>query len=150
LYRAAANQSLHRMAALVAPVAEEEQTGLGGSKIQAPNLVASLSALVRGAGLKPGKLTVGLKSDHAGHIEIADRHSIPIFDRQRFATWRVPSLRELLRGNRQTPADVDHYPPEYSPQFYFIEEHFLTLCAGMGDGTDQEMEESLFYAAPSP
>jgi hypothetical protein len=55
--------------------------------------------------------------------------------------------RELYRA--AATADMDHYPPEYCPQFYFIEEHFLRFAQGW------EMElirngRSLFYAAPSP
>ncbi len=36
---------------------------------------------------------------------------------------------------------MDHYPPEYAPHFFFIENQLLTVCDAMGDRTDQEMEE---------
>jgi hypothetical protein len=62
----------------------------------------------------------------------------------------VPTLRELFRGNRAPPPDMDHYPPEYTPLFYFIETHFLTLCDARGDRTDQEMEEIYFMLRRRP
>ena len=36
---------------------------------------------------------------------------------------------------------MDHYPEEYCPHFYFIENHVLTVCSAKGDRTDQELEE---------
>ena len=40
----------------------------------------------------------------------------------------------------KAPPNMDHYAEEYAPHFFFIEERVLTLCAAMGDRTDQEME----------
>jgi hypothetical protein len=105
------------------------------------DFASSLSAIVNDARLNPDNLTVALKSARPGHVEIGDRHSILVFDGNNIATWPVPSLRDLFRGDRQPPPDMDHYPTEYCPSFYFIEKHFLRLCAGIGDRTDQEMEE---------
>jgi len=65
----------------------------------------------------------------------------PLTNGEEILVWQVPTLRELLRGNRAPPADMDHYPPEYTPLFYFIETHFLTLCDGGVTGRTLEMEE---------
>jgi len=87
------------------------------------------------------KAQIGLLTDQHGHIRVEDRHAVPLTNGEEILVWQVPTLRELLRGNRAPPADMDHYPPEYTPLFYFIETHFLTLCGARGDRTDQEMEE---------
>lgn len=105
------------------------------------DLLASLGAAVKDARLDSENLTVALPSGRPGQVEVGDRHSILVYDGTNFATWLVPSLRDLLRGDRQPPADMDHYPKEYCPYFYFLEKHFLTFCAGCGDRTDQETEE---------
>jgi len=111
------------------------------SEIQPANLVPSLNAIVQENGLNPKNLTVALKAGRPGHIEVGERQSILVYDGEKGAIWHVPSLRELFRGTRPPPADMEQYPKEYCPYFYFIEQHFLTFCAGNGDRTDQEMEE---------
>jgi hypothetical protein len=55
--------------------------------------------------------------------------------------WQVPALSDLFRGSRTPPPDMDHYPEEYTPHFFFIENHVLTVCEAKGDRTDQELEE---------
>ena len=105
-------------------------------------LAPSLGATVKDSRLNPNSLTVALPSERPGQVGAGDRHSILVFDGKNFALWPVPSLRDLFRGDQQPPADMDHYPKEYCPCFYFLEKHFLTYCAGFGDRTDQEMEET--------
>ena len=60
---------------------------------------------------------------------------------RRSSTWEVPALAGLFRGNGIPPNDIEHYPPDYFPHFFFIEKHFLTLCDACKDRTDQEMED---------
>jgi hypothetical protein len=48
---------------------------------------------------------------------------------------------EMLRGNRQPPAYMDHYPKAYASHSYAIERHLPGICDIIGDRTDQEMEE---------
>jgi len=93
------------------------------------------------AGLNPGRLSVPFESDGRKHVRIPDKHAVPVTDGHKLIAWAAPSLRELFRGNRQPPPDIDHYPLEYSQHFFFIENHVLTLCDAMGDRTDQELEE---------
>ena len=76
------------------------------------DLLVSLGAAVKDARLDPEKLTVALPSGRPGQVEVGDRHSILVYDGTNFATWLVPSLRDLLRGDRQQPADMDHYPKD--------------------------------------
>jgi len=114
------------------------------------HLLPSLQQLVQSAGLDPEKLTVALSADAQGHIRIKDRHLVYVTDGNKAIEWPVPSLRELFRGSQPSPPDMDHYPPEYTPHFFFIEKHFLTLCDVKGDRSDQEMEEiySMFRRRP--
>lgn len=108
----------------------------------APILLApSLSDVVTAHGLDTARLTVAFEADGRGHIRLVERHSVALSDGRRIVPWPVASLRELFRGDRQPPADMDHYPMEYDVHFFFIEKHLLTLCDAMGDRTDQEMEE---------
>ena len=104
-------------------------------------LAPSLGELVRSAGLNPYRLTVAFETDGNRHIRIAAKQSIAVSDGHKIATWAVPSLHELFRGSRMPPADIDHYPPEYCPHFFFVENQVLTLSDAMGDRTDQELEE---------
>ena len=105
------------------------------------NLISSLREVVERSGLDPEALAVIFEADNHGHVRLADRHSLNLSDGEKTACWKVPALRELFRGERLPPADIDHYPPEYVPLFYTLEYQVLTLCEAIGDRTDQEMEE---------
>lgn len=105
------------------------------------DLVPTLRAVVEAAGLNPDKLSVALEADDHRNIRVLDRHSVPVTDGDKMASWSVPVLTGLFRGSRTPPSDMDHYPEEYTPHFFFIEDHVLTVCKAKGDRTDQEMEE---------
>lgn len=109
------------------------------------DLVASLRELVTKSRLDPAKLGVAIKSKVPRQIHLKDRHTVAVSDGKDFAEWAVPTLTGLFRGNQAAPPDIDHYPEEYIPYFFFVEKHFVLLCDAMGDRTDQEMEE--VYAA---
>jgi len=113
-------------------------------------LFPTLRSVVESAGLNPDKLTVGLEADDRRNIRVLDKHSVPVTDGTKAAPWQVPTLAELFRGSQTPPPDMDHYPEEYTPHFFFVESHVLTLCAAKGDRTDQEMEEiySMFRRRP--
>ena len=105
-----------------------------------PHLFPTLRALVEGEGLQPEKLSVALEVDNRRNVRVPDKHSIPVHDGNKMALWQVPVLSDLFRGSQPPPPDMDHYPEEYAPRFFFIENHFLTLCEATGDRTDQEIE----------
>jgi len=105
------------------------------------NLFPTLRSLVESEGLDAERLSVALEADNRGNIRVQDKHSVPIYDGKKMAHWQAPALGELFRGSRRPPPEMDHYPQEYCPQFYIIENHVLTVCAAKGDRTDQEMEE---------
>ena len=105
------------------------------------DLFPTLRSLVESEGLNPDKLTVALLADDRGNMRVQDKHSVPVYDGNKMALWQVPALVELFRGSQTPPPDMDHYPEEYCPHFFFIENHVLTVCAAKGDRTDQEMEE---------
>lgn len=105
------------------------------------SLFPSLGTLVECAGMNPKKLAVAFETDRQGHIRLVDRHTVCVADANKMVGWEVASLAELFRGNRIPPPDIDHYPPEYAPHFYFVETQLLTLCDAVGDRPDQEMEE---------
>ena len=103
--------------------------------------IPSLQALVAIHGLNPRKLTVAFVADGQGNIRVCQKHSIPVTDGAKTAHWEVPALAELFRGNAIPPNDINHYPPDYFPHFFFMEKHFLALCDAGKDRTDQEMED---------
>ena len=105
------------------------------------DLFPTLRTLVESEGLDAERLSVALEASDQGNIRVQDKHSVPVYDGKKMARWQVPALGELFRGSRTPPPDMDHYPAEYAPHFYFIENHVLTVCAAKGDRTDQEMEE---------
>ncbi len=108
-------------------------------------LVPSLAEVVQRAGLEPKKLTVAFQTDGQRHIRVIDKHTVMVSDGEKAAAWAAPSLRELFRGDRLPPPDMDRYPEAYTPHFFFIEEQLLTICDAIGDRSDQEMED--IYAA---
>jgi hypothetical protein len=105
------------------------------------DLVPSLRELVQAVDLAPERLVVAFERDTQKHIRLVDKNRISVSDGQKITSWPIPSLRELFRGERLPPTDMDHYPPQYTPHFFFIETQVLALCDAMGDRTDQELEE---------
>ena len=105
------------------------------------DLFPTLRSLVESESLDPERLSVPLEANDRGNIRVQDRHSVCVYDGKKMARWQVPGLGELFRGTRTPPSDMDHYPEEYCPHFYFIENHVLTVCSAKGDRTDQELEE---------
>jgi hypothetical protein len=105
------------------------------------DLVPTLRSLVESEGLDAERLCVALEASDRGKIRVLDKHSVPISDGNKMARWQAPALGELFRGSRSPPPDMDHYPEEYCPHFYLIENHVLTVCGANGDRTDQELEE---------
>ena len=82
-----------------------------------------------------------VEASNEGQIRVTNRQLVTLFDGGKVAQWRVASLRELFRGNRPAPADIDRYPATHVPHFLCIEKHLLTVCNAQGDPTDQQMEE---------
>lgn len=104
------------------------------------DLIPSLRELVEKERLDARSLTVAAAAGEHGRIRVTDRHSVFLFDGKNAAVWEVRSLRELFRGDKAPPPDMDRYPPEYDRCFFSIEKHVLTACDVEGDRTDQEME----------
>jgi hypothetical protein len=105
------------------------------------DLAPALRQLIEADGLNPDKLIVALETDDRRNIRIIDKHAVPVTDGTKIVRWQVPALGGLFRGSQTPPPDMDHYPEQYTPHFFFIERHVLTVCEAMGDRTDQEMEE---------
>lgn len=104
-------------------------------------LTASLAELVREHGLNSELLTAVFEDEGRRGLRISDKHEVRVSDGEKMVVWRAPAIRELFRGNRQPPPDMDHYPEAYTAHFWFIEDRVLALCDVLGDRTDQEMEE---------
>ena len=100
-----------------------------------------LRLLAEAQGLHPDNLFVALRVSDQRKLQVVDRHSVPVTDGVKLVHWQVPALSGLFRGSQTPPPDMDHYPEEYTPQFFFIEKHVLSVCEAIGDRTDQEMEE---------
>jgi tetratricopeptide (TPR) repeat protein len=101
----------------------------------------SLRAVVKAEGLDDVNLSVAIQTKENYRITTPDRSLIMISDGEKGAPWRVASLRELFRGNRQPPANLDHEPPPYPDYFELLEFHALMVCNLEGDRTDQEFVE---------
>jgi hypothetical protein len=114
------------------------------------DLVPSLRDAVQGASLNPDKIAVALECDGGKILRIPDKHRVLVSDGTARAPWQAAMLRELFRGDRKPPADIDHYPEAYTPYFFFIEAQVITLCDTIGDRTDQELEEIFFALRRRP
>ena len=107
-----------------------------------PDLIDSLAAVVAAAGLDAAHLTVGLTMDDKGAVAIPDRTQVLVSDRKSEATWVVPSLRALFRGDRRPP-DMMTPPDEYVLFMYPIEQHVLILAGATGrPATDDDIMEA--------
>jgi hypothetical protein len=104
------------------------------------DLIPSLRALVEQERLDARKLTVAVATGDDGHLRVTNRHAVFLFDGKNGAAWDVPSLRDLFRGDKSPPPDMDKYPDAYARCFFCIEKHVLSLCDVEGNRTDQEME----------
>jgi hypothetical protein len=101
----------------------------------------SLLERVEEAKLNPNRLRVAIEVSQDGKPNIKGRHQILLSDSEGFASWDVPSLRELFRGTNLAPPDLKYYPPAYAPFFYLIEMHVLVFSDNVGEKTDEEFEE---------
>jgi len=93
----------------------------------------------------PENYRVAFEASDRGNMRVVDKHVIQVSDGAKMAPWAAESLTALFRGNRPAPPDIEQYPEEYAPHFWFIEKHVLAVSDSIGDRTDQEMEE--IYAA---
>lgn len=101
----------------------------------------TLQEVVEAQGLDTQKLSVGLKM-HKGRPDVSAREEVIITAGNKIAVWRVPSLRDLFRGEKLPPSMSNQPPPAYMPMFFFIEKHLLSYCDGVGDQTDAEFEDA--------
>jgi hypothetical protein len=104
------------------------------------DLHPTLEEVVNANGLDRTKLSVGLKVQNH-RPDLSTREEVLIDDGTKGALWKVPSLRALFRGDKLPPSMSNEPPPAYMPLFFFIENHVLTFCDGLGDKTDGEFEE---------
>ena len=104
-------------------------------------IVSTLREAASAQGLNLQKLSTGVPVGQKPQAR-RDRQSILVSDSERVVEWHVDNLRGLFRGDGQPPSDLDRFPPEYVPLFYFFERHMVTFCDGVGDAPDQEFEEA--------
>jgi hypothetical protein len=109
-------------------------------KINEADIVPALRAAASLKGLKVEKLGVALPVQNGQWVG-QGRHRVLVSDATQIVEWRVNTLSELYRGKVQPPPNLDRFPPEYVPLFYFVERHMITFCDGLGDKSDQEFEE---------
>jgi hypothetical protein len=102
--------------------------------------VPSLKEAAAIGGVNVSKLSVAVETN-GRNIRVEDRHRVTLSDGSKPIQWTVPSLRELFRGDRLPPPDLNHYPPAYVKYFFEIERPLLMVCDAIGDPSDQEMEE---------
>lgn len=105
------------------------------------DLVPSLTTATQGAGLKPNAIFLAIISEPDKSTPLPERSDIFISDGKNVGEWRVESLRELFRGNRQPPpgSKMEHYPEQYVPFFYRIEYNVYSYCQTMDvQPTDNE------------
>lgn len=88
------------------------------------------------------RLTVALPTPENERVHVKERHQVFITDGEGVTDWKAPSLRELFRGTQPVSGNMEAYPPEYVPCFYFIERHVLLLCDVTSDRPDGELEEA--------
>lgn len=105
------------------------------------NLVPSLLEVAEAKRLNLEKLAVAVVLTEDNRWHCPDRNVVPVSDTKEVVHWRAASLRELFRGDQPAPPNIERYPEEYVPLFYFVEAQIVTFCQALGDKSDQEFEE---------
>lgn len=103
-----------------------------------PLLHPSLAAVLAANGMDPDSAKLG--TPLAGGSGGRGRGTLFLVAGEAVATWEVPALSALFRGNR-APPDMTEFPPEYVPVFYQIERHLLVVAPAGRVPTDAELEE---------
>ena len=105
------------------------------------DLFPSLRSLVEADGLDAAKLSIAVEKVGERGVRFTDKHLVLVTDSEKVVNWPIASLAELFRGDKLPPPNINHYPEEYVPYFFFVERQFMMLNDIMGDRTDREMEE---------
>jgi hypothetical protein len=73
-------------------------------------------------------------------LQRKDRHEVPVCNDRKVWIWRVDSLKELFRGDRQPPVLGD-YPEAYHDVFYLLDRHVWKISRAIGARRDAELRE---------
>lgn len=104
-----------------------------------PALHPALEVAITPGGLDGKGLNVAIPM--AEGTDRPDRTDLFLAQGEKYASWTVPSLASLFRGNG-VPPDMTEYPAAYVPVFFTIERH-VVLFGGIGRvPTDVEVEEA--------
>ena len=106
-----------------------------------PDFVPSLQHTLEAVRFSGKEVKLAFLSDDKGRLAIRDRHEVTLVQGGEGCVWMVPSLRELLRGDRPAPVMSPAPPAEYDPWFLFLEWHVVLACDALGDATDGEFRE---------
>ena len=119
---------------------EEKKSDRGANPEADLDIAPSLKAIAADP-KKASDLSIPIDLPDEIRGEAADRKAIPLSTEGATPIWRVTSLRELLRGNRNPPpeGDMAQYPKEYLNFFVQIERHILAYCRKQREPTDAEM-----------
>ncbi len=112
---------------------------LGESTDDGPDFCPSLLTALQAGGLNENGQLLVVVNIEGRRLQINDRNKILFTDGEKQAEWNVPSLRELFRGSRLPPSDIED--PEYLMYLMFIETQLLAICDRTGDFTDREIGE---------
>jgi hypothetical protein len=115
------------------------------NKLPPYNFHPALKAALDPSGLDPTQIQLGLLVEEVNHrraLIIKDRHDIALRQNDTEATWHVPMLSALWRGEEKPPAQMQVPPSEYDAYFFWIEHYVLAYAEMMGDPTDQDLERA--------
>jgi len=112
-----------------------------------PDFVPSLREMLAEASLAPNPMLgvpVPVSEPEAEgeryELGMEDRHEVPVCNDKNVWLWRVDSLKELFRGDRQPPVLGD-YPEAYHEVFYLLDRHVLEISRAIGARRDAELRE---------
>lgn len=107
------------------------------------DLVPSLQQVSKASGIKPDAIFLSIILAGPADEKRPPRTDILIGDGTRVAEWRVESLRQLFRGDRQPlpENEMAHYPEAYIPFFHRVEYNVLRYVSHLTQSipTDSEM-----------
>jgi hypothetical protein len=107
------------------------------------NFHPDLKTALDPSGIDPSDIQLGLQVEEINHrraLVLKDRRDVFLRKDDTVATWHVPVLSALWRGDEKPPAQMQTPPPEYDVFFLWIEQHVLAYAGIVGDPTDQDLE----------
>jgi len=102
------------------------------------SFIPSFQKIVKEKHLNVSKINISIPANKQSEPHIENRYCLYLNDGKHVEEWHIDSLREMFRGEKHPPKNMDHYPEEYCGMFFSIEKNILWASGMINDTTDDE------------